>query len=91
MIPDFFWSPSEYIVTNRETNQHTTVKYSYPASEHDYNYSHSSGLSYEADHVYRKIKEGQIESEKMSHEETIAIHEVLEKVKKDLGVVFPQD
>uniref|UniRef100_A0A1I7RHI3 Trans-1,2-dihydrobenzene-1,2-diol dehydrogenase n=1 Tax=Bursaphelenchus xylophilus TaxID=6326 RepID=A0A1I7RHI3_BURXY len=90
-IPDFFWCPNEYTLINRKTNEHTTISHSYPGSQDNYHYNHSSGLSYEADHVYKKIQEGQIESERMSHDDSVAIHEVLEKVRKDLGVVFPQD
>lgn len=56
-----------------------------------YHYNHSSGLRYEQDHVYELLEQGKLESDVMSPQHTIEVSEMLDEIRRQLGVVFPHD
>lgn len=62
-----------------------------PENNGKFNYTNSPGLAYEADEVKRCIREGKLESEAMSHEDTLELARLVDKVKSDIGLVFPAD
>jgi len=82
-IPFPFWCP-DVIEINKEP-QH------YPLPEMNLNHIHSSGFSYEAGEVRKCLKEGLLESPLIPHEQTIVIAEIMESLRKQVGVVYPQD
>ncbi|CAD5226310.1 unnamed protein product [Bursaphelenchus xylophilus] len=94
-IPEYFWAPLEYFEVKGELTPSDPAKkrFSHPLSDDDskYNFINSAGLHFEADHLYKRIKEGQIESDIMSHENSLNLHETLDRIRKELGVSFPQD
>jgi dihydrodiol dehydrogenase / D-xylose 1-dehydrogenase (NADP) len=55
------------------------------------NFGNSMGLHYQCNEVRRCIQAGQLESPTVSHKESILIAEMLESIRKQLGVVYPQD
>uniref|UniRef100_A0A914DQX2 Uncharacterized protein n=1 Tax=Acrobeloides nanus TaxID=290746 RepID=A0A914DQX2_9BILA len=56
-----------------------------------YNFLGSAGLRYEADHVYESIRNGKLESDNVTHKFSLTIAEILEEIRRQLGVVLPQD
>ncbi|KAJ8947557.1 hypothetical protein NQ318_005037 [Aromia moschata] len=55
------------------------------------NYPKSVGLAYEAMEARKCINEGKLESEQITHEETIQLAHLMDKMRQDIGVVFPAD
>ncbi|KAJ8947542.1 hypothetical protein NQ318_005021 [Aromia moschata] len=55
------------------------------------NYPKSVGLAYEAIEARKCINEGKLESEQITHEETIQLAHLMDKMRQDIGVVFPAD
>jgi len=56
-----------------------------------FNFGNSVGLSFQCNEVRRCIKAGLIESPAVSHQETLLFAEIMESVRKQIGVVYPQD
>lgn len=56
-----------------------------------YNYPHSAGLHYEADHVYAMIKSGRIESDIMPLQSSLLLAKVMEELRHQAKIDFPQD
>lgn len=59
-----------------------------PKSNHSFNFGNSQGLMYEAVEVRRCIKEGLLESPGMSHEESLTIAEIMEQIRRQVGVKY---
>ena len=60
-------------------------------NQSDYFYPHGAGLAYEIDHVSKCLREDRTESPWMGMEESVAIAEILDEVRRQLGFQFPQD
>jgi dihydrodiol dehydrogenase / D-xylose 1-dehydrogenase (NADP) len=80
-----FWCPTELEIPSG------VLKFDLPTTEKEFNYANSVGLCYEADEVRRCIQAGLTESEGMSLDETLVVAEIMEEIRKQLGVVYPQD
>ncbi|CAL8144675.1 unnamed protein product [Orchesella dallaii] len=65
--------------------------YSLPESAKSTILEGSTGLSYQCLEVRRCINEGRLESPVMSHWESQLIAEICESIRKQIGVVYPQD
>lgn len=50
-----------------------------------------AGLAYEADEVRTCIRDGRIESPQMTHEDSIEVASLMDKVRAELGVVYDAD
>jgi len=59
--------------------------------DHKFNFGNSVGLSFQCNEVRRCIKAGLLESPVVSHQETLLLAEIMESVRKQIGVVYPQD
>ncbi|KAK8400698.1 hypothetical protein O3P69_002475 [Scylla paramamosain] len=84
-IPKLFWCP-EIIEGPWGRSLHALPKTSYK-----FNCTNSQGLIYEAMEVRRCLKEGLLESPGMSLAESITLAEITEEIRKQVGVVYPQD
>ncbi|KAJ8922758.1 hypothetical protein NQ315_007793 [Exocentrus adspersus] len=82
---DQMWCPTSFTVNGKVKN--------FPLIENDgsFNYNNSAGLAYEAEEVWKCIKEGKIESEQLTHEETIQLAGLMDFMRREIGVVFPAD
>ncbi|KAI1709239.1 oxidoreductase family, NAD-binding rossmann fold domain-containing protein [Ditylenchus destructor] len=91
-FPDQFWCPSK-LVEEIEGSESNALHFPVPDVKNasDYHFPNSGGLSYEADHVYDCLKNGQLESEVMSLDESILLAEIFDEVRQQIGVVYPQD
>lgn len=56
-----------------------------------FNFFNSAGLAYEADEVKDCIKDGKLESERITHSETLQLSKLMDNLRSQLGVVFDSD
>uniref|UniRef100_A0AC34FD01 Gfo/Idh/MocA-like oxidoreductase N-terminal domain-containing protein n=1 Tax=Panagrolaimus sp. ES5 TaxID=591445 RepID=A0AC34FD01_9BILA len=94
-IPGYFWCPNEIIVhkgfVNDKNPPSRPIKFPFKDDDLNYNYSHSTGLRYEADHVYDCLSSGKKFSNLHSPEDSLKVFDILDEVREQLGVVYPQD
>jgi len=84
-VPFRFWCPTELVTPNGiET-------FDLPKTDRKFNYANSVGLSYEAEEVRKCLKQGLLESPLMTLDETVTISEIMESIRKQTGVEYPQD
>jgi dihydrodiol dehydrogenase / D-xylose 1-dehydrogenase (NADP) len=65
--------------------------YPYPEAKFPFNFTNSAGLQYEAQHVRECLQKGLTESSVISLDETLLLAELMEEVRKQVGVEYPQD
>ncbi|XP_031842110.1 trans-1,2-dihydrobenzene-1,2-diol dehydrogenase isoform X2 [Nomia melanderi] len=83
-IPQF-WCPIKVEFPDR------TVEFSLPENNQKFNFINSVGLRYEADEVRKCILKGVIESPKVPHSASLLIAQLEDEIRKQVGVVFPED
>ncbi|CAG2116031.1 unnamed protein product [Medioppia subpectinata] len=66
-------------------------EFPFPKTTEFLNYGDSLALRYEAEEVRKCINEGKIESEKMSHKDSIVMAKIEDEIRKQIGVVFNED
>jgi predicted dehydrogenase len=77
------YRPVKYrVVPQDESKQIREVECDFPAGGH--------GMYWEADEVARCLRDGKLESEGMPWEESIVIMEVMDEVRKQNGLVYPE-
>lgn len=81
-----FWCPTTIIDID---GQEKTWKL--PEGKWKTNFLNSEGLRYEAMEVRKCIKEGKLESDDVSHSESILLAHIEDSIRKQVGVVFPED
>ncbi len=69
----------------------SVLEFPLPKGKYDFNFPNSAGLGFEAQHVRECLKLGLWESPKVSHAESLLIAELLEDIRKQVGVKYPQD
>ncbi|KAM4702634.1 trans-1,2-dihydrobenzene-1,2-diol dehydrogenase-like [Rhinophrynus dorsalis] len=84
-IPSCMWCPTSIILNGKET------KFPLPHSTKPMNFTNSTGLSYEAEHVRQCLLKGLKESPLMSLADSELLASIMDEVRKQLGVRFPQD
>jgi len=80
-----FWCSTTLVTPNG------TEEFNLPKVQKPVNYPNSEGLAYEAEEVRRCINKGLLESPLMPLDETLLIAEIVESIRKQIGVVYPQD
>nr|ACO12023.1 Trans-1,2-dihydrobenzene-1,2-diol dehydrogenase [Lepeophtheirus salmonis] len=90
-----FWA-SENIEYKLESGNHSElIENPLPVlpknSNHYYNFVNSAGLAFEAQHVKECLDKGLKESPLLSFTDITQISKCMEKIRKDVGVVYPQD
>ncbi|KAL6259263.1 hypothetical protein P5V15_009181 [Pogonomyrmex californicus] len=83
-IPDF-WCPTKVELPSG------TVTMSLPKLKHETKYINSAGLCYEAAEARDCILKGLTESPKISHETSLLLAKLENELRRQLGVVYPQD
>ncbi|XP_044751974.1 trans-1,2-dihydrobenzene-1,2-diol dehydrogenase-like isoform X2 [Coccinella septempunctata] len=83
-IPNF-WCPTEIKAEDQ------TYKFDLPQSRVKFNHMNSAGLSYEAMEVKRCLEEGELESNKITLDETIQLARFMDTMRKAVGLQFPED
>jgi dihydrodiol dehydrogenase / D-xylose 1-dehydrogenase (NADP) len=83
-MPDF-WCPTQLITPTK------TYEYELPKTTVPFIHKNSGGLAFEAEEARQCIKSGKIESPHMPHHESIELAQLMDLLRKEIGVVFPQD
>ena len=60
-------------------------------SSHQYNFANSANMAHESDHVRECLLAGLKESPLVSLEETVTMARIMETVRRQVGVTYPQD
>ncbi|XP_076243309.1 trans-1,2-dihydrobenzene-1,2-diol dehydrogenase isoform X2 [Calliopsis andreniformis] len=68
-----------------------TVHSPLPEAKHKFNFVNSAGLRYEAQEVRNCILKGVIESPKVPHDVSLLIAQMEDEIRKQVGVVYPDD
>lgn len=84
-IPDPFWC------STRIDTPEGTFDFPLPEAKLPFIYTNSAGLRYEAQHARECIRKGLTESPIISLDETLLLAELMEDVRKQVGVDYPQD
>ncbi len=80
-IDPTWYAPTRYVVLDAERR---TLRESNPAVE-------GRGMQYQALEVERLIREGRTESERMTHEGTLAVMRTMDRIRDGIGLVYPQE
>ena len=85
-VPDPFWC-SEKVVTPADGLLNMPfAKGRYPSVLHN-----AEGLLYEAQHVRECLQKGLKESPQQTHATSLMVMEIMDDIRKQIGVVYPQD
>uniref|UniRef100_A0A4W3J4B1 Trans-1,2-dihydrobenzene-1,2-diol dehydrogenase n=1 Tax=Callorhinchus milii TaxID=7868 RepID=A0A4W3J4B1_CALMI len=84
-IPDHMWCPTRLVV-NREKQEFPLPEPSQPL-----NFPHSMGLRYEAEEVRQCLQKGLKECPLIPLAESELIASIMDEVRKQIGVIYPQD
>ncbi|XP_053121602.1 trans-1,2-dihydrobenzene-1,2-diol dehydrogenase-like [Hemicordylus capensis] len=84
-LPATFWSPTQLVV-----NGHAE-EFPLPASSQKLNFPNGTGMCYQAEHVRQCLLQGLKESPIMSHADSELVHSILDEVRRQLGLSYPQD
>ncbi|KAM4703435.1 trans-1,2-dihydrobenzene-1,2-diol dehydrogenase-like [Rhinophrynus dorsalis] len=84
-IPSHMWCPTSIIVNGKET------KFPLPHSTKPLNFTNGTGMSYEAEHVRQCLLKGLKESPVMSLADSELLTSIMDEVRKQIGVRYPQD
>ncbi|XP_003226235.1 trans-1,2-dihydrobenzene-1,2-diol dehydrogenase [Anolis carolinensis] len=84
-IPSTFWCPTELFVSGQ------SEKFLLPPPSLKMHFTNSTGLRYEAEHVRQCLRKGLKESPVLTHKDSLLISSILDEVRKQVGVSYPQD
>ncbi|XP_062840201.1 trans-1,2-dihydrobenzene-1,2-diol dehydrogenase [Anolis carolinensis] len=84
-FPSTFWCPTQLAVNGQ------MEEFPLPLPSQKLNYPNSTGLRYEAEHVRQCLLQGLKESPIMSHADSELVHSILDEVRRQIGVSYPQD
>jgi len=91
-LPYFFWCPEGFTMIKGEIEKGEKKTFDFKLKDNEgYNLNHCAGLHYEADHVFEKISEGETESPIMPLRNTKQILEILDELRKILGVEYKHE
>jgi len=81
-----FWCPISLIDVDG-----TEKTWPLPEAKHEFNFNNSCGLRYEAEEARKCIRAGKIQSESVSHNESLVIAHIEDEIRKQIGVRYPED
>ncbi|CAL8144825.1 unnamed protein product [Orchesella dallaii] len=82
-----FWSTTKLeLIPSGEV-----FEYPLPVGAKPINFWNTTGLAYQCDEVRKCLIQGKTESDVMPHSETLRLSQILEEVRKQIGVKYPQD
>ncbi|XP_029036898.1 trans-1,2-dihydrobenzene-1,2-diol dehydrogenase-like [Osmia bicornis bicornis] len=80
-----FWSPPTVELPSG------TVHAPLPEAAHPFNFINSAGLRFEAEEARNCILKGLIESPKVPHDASLLIAKLEDEIRREVGVVYPED
>lgn len=81
-----FWCPTSGIDVDG-----SELSWTLPEGKHKFKYLNSAGLIYEAEETRRCINAGLLQSEEVSHADSLVIVGIEDEIRKQIGVVYPAD
>ncbi|XP_060112720.1 trans-1,2-dihydrobenzene-1,2-diol dehydrogenase-like [Heteronotia binoei] len=84
-VPSTFWCPVQLVVNGKNE------EFPLPPPSQKLNFPNGTGLRYEAEHVRQCLLQGLKESPIMSHADSELVHFILDEVRRQLGMSYPQD
>ncbi|XP_067408338.1 trans-1,2-dihydrobenzene-1,2-diol dehydrogenase-like [Emydura macquarii macquarii] len=84
-LPSHMWSPTELVVNGQQE------EFPLPAPSQHLHFPYSTGLRYEARHVRQCLLKGLKESPVMSLAHSELVASIMDEVRRQLGVTYPQD
>ncbi|XP_055010961.1 LOW QUALITY PROTEIN: trans-1,2-dihydrobenzene-1,2-diol dehydrogenase-like [Boleophthalmus pectinirostris] len=84
-VPANMWCPTSLIVNGKET------EYPLPEPYLPTNFLNGTGMCYEAEEVRQCLLKGLKESAIMPHSDSILLAEIEDEIRRQVGVVYPQD
>ena len=81
-----FWNPTSIIDVDG-----TEKSWPFPEAKYEFIHHNSCGLRYEAEEVRKCIRAGKLECELISLDESIVIARIEDKIRKEIGVKYPED
>ncbi|XP_058120625.1 trans-1,2-dihydrobenzene-1,2-diol dehydrogenase-like [Anopheles ziemanni] len=81
-----FWCPLKLTDTDGTVRTDTL-----PPARYPFNFQNSCGLRYEAEEARQCIRGGRLQSESVSHADSLLIARIQDEIRKQVGVVFPED
>ncbi|XP_018572901.1 trans-1,2-dihydrobenzene-1,2-diol dehydrogenase-like [Anoplophora glabripennis] len=83
-LPDF-WCPDRLITPDG------VLEFPFPKTTQSFLHKNSVGLSYEGEEARQCIKAGKLESPCITHEESIELARLMDYLRKEMGVAYPED
>ncbi|XP_076394793.1 trans-1,2-dihydrobenzene-1,2-diol dehydrogenase isoform X2 [Megachile rotundata] len=83
-VPQFWCPPTVDLPSG-------TVNAPLPEAKHKFNFINSAGLRFEAEEARNCILKGLIESPKVSHDMSLLIARLEDEIRREVGVVYPED
>ncbi|CAM1312550.1 DHDH (predicted) [Pycnogonum litorale] len=80
-----FWSPTKMTVNDE------VFEFKLPDFVFEMNYLHGQGFQYEAAEVRRCLQQGLKESPLMTIDDTELIMSIMDRIRKEIGVIFDAD
>ncbi len=84
-LPFPFWSADKVYLNN------IPYEFEYPATAVPCKSWNRSGLRYEAIEVRKCLKAGKLESDRMSHKDSILLATIMDEIRKQVGVKYDVD
>lgn len=81
-----FWCPTKIIDIDGQEKEWVL-----PKGKLNTVYQNSEGLRYEAEAARQSILEGKLQNENVSHNDSLLFAQIEDEIRKQIGVVFPED
>ncbi|XP_075394151.1 trans-1,2-dihydrobenzene-1,2-diol dehydrogenase [Tenrec ecaudatus] len=85
LIPEPCWCPTELVVKG------ACQVFPLPTTPEKFNFTNGAGMTYEAQHVRECLRKGLKESPVIPLEESELLAEILEEIRRAIGITYPQD
>lgn len=80
-----FWCPTSITVNGTEKS------WPLPKAKYDFNFPNSCGFIYEANEVRECIRTGKIESDYVTHSDSLLIARLMDEIRNQIGVKYAED
>lgn len=83
--------PSFWITTTVIDVDGTNLTWPLPKPKYETIFLNSSGFRYEAEAVRKSIRDGKIQNEIASHNESLQLARIEDEIRRQIGVKYPAD
>ncbi len=86
-----FWSPEKITLYVDDKEQNFEFPVPQLNGMKSFNFTNTTGMHYEANHVMQCLQEGKLSSPIMPPQESVVIMKIMDEIRKQIGVVYPED